>query len=297
MNSMTHARPVSYTRSSTAELHEKAVMRVIELLRSDPSRTWSIRDMARAAFMSPFHFIRVFQEVAGIPPCKFQWALKLHTAKQLLLLTNMSILDTSRKVGYSSLGTFTRRFSELVGFSPNRFRHFAKTAHSAEFQRAMDGYAPPAACEPALTGRVHPPPRFRGTIILACFASRIPQGRPLQYAVADSSQIFRVRRPGHRNFYLHAFGIPRSDANTCWFSDEHMLRGDIRCVVSTAADHVPEELFLRDARPSDPPVLLAMGVLASHRFFAGDRTTDQEHAIGPAQSSCSLGAASGMSAR
>jgi AraC family transcriptional regulator len=280
MNSSTPARPLSYARSYTAELHEKAVTRVIDLLRSDPNRTWSIKDLARAAFMSPFHFIRVFQEVAGIAPCKFQWALKVHTAKQLLLLTDMSILDISMEVGYNSLGTFTRRFSELVGVSPNRFRHFARTTNSADFQRAVDAYEPLSSSEPAIAGHVHAPPRFHGAIMLACFPSRIPQGRPLQHAIADSSHAFRVRRPAHRNFYLHAFGIPRGDTNTPWFTDDNLLRGGTLCTAASA-DQLPEELFLRGAQPTDPPVLVAMGALVANRFSAkiGEGLIDHEPSV------------------
>lgn len=280
MNSSTPARPLSYARSYTAELHEKAVIRVIELLRSDPNRTWSIKDLARAAFMSPFHFIRVFQEVAGIAPCKFQWALKVHTAKQLLLLTDMSILDVSMEVGYNSLGTFTRRFSELVGVSPNRFRHFAKTTNAADFQRAVEAYEPRFSSEPAIAGRVQAPPRFRGAIMLACFPSRIPQGRPLQHAIADSSHSFRIRRPAQRSFYLHAFGVPRSDANTPWFTDDNLLRGGIFCTAA-AGDQLPEDVFLRGAQSTDPPVLVAMGALVANRFSAkiGEGLIDHEQAV------------------
>jgi AraC family transcriptional regulator len=289
MNSIPTARPLTYARTYTAELHEKAVTRVIELLRSDPSRTWSIKDMARAAFMSPFHFIRVFQQVAGIAPCKFQWALKVHTAKQMLLLSNMSIVDISMKIGYSSLGTFTRRFSELVGVSPNRFRHLAKSTNSADFQRVVDRYEPPAPSDCALSGRVHPPPGFRGTVILACFLNRIPQGRPLEHAIADSSHGFRMPRPAHRNFYLHAFGIPRTDANTAWFTDENLLRGAIPCTAAPA-DHLLQEVFLRGPQPTDPPVLVAMGALLANRFAdkAGDGLIEHEHSLAlAAQSSYS----------
>jgi AraC family transcriptional regulator len=264
MNPIPPGRALCYARSSTTELHEKAVTRVIELLRSDPGRTWRIKEMARAAFMSPFHFIRVFQEVAGIAPCKFQWALKLRTAKQLLLLTDLSIFDISERVGYKSFGTFARRFSELVALSPNRFRHLARTTHARELERAAHRFEAPEYAASSLRGRVHVPPRFYGTVILACFPSRIPHARPLQLAAADSSGAFSLPCPKLGTFYLHAFGIPRGDANTPWFTDENLLRGSALCTAS--ADHFPEELFLRGAQPTDPPVLLAMGALIARGF-------------------------------
>jgi AraC family transcriptional regulator len=279
MNSTIPARTLT-ARPYTAEFHEKAVTRVIQLLRSNPNRTWTVKDMARAAFMSPYHFIRVFQEVAGIAPCKFQWALKLHTAKQLLLLTNLPILAISKEVGYNSLGTFTRRFSQLVGLSPSRFRHCAKTTHSADLQRAMDAYEPPPSAESTLTGRVYPPARFRGTIVLACFPSRFPQGQPLHNAVVDSACRFCVHRPPLGDFYLHAFGIPRSDTNTAWFTDENLLRAAIACSASGDA-HLPQELFLRGVQPIDPPVLVAMATLIGKRLSAqiGEQFVDPQRAV------------------
>jgi AraC family transcriptional regulator len=267
MNSITPARPLSFARTYTAELHEKAVTRVIELLRSNPERTWSIKDMARAAFMSPFHFIRVFQEVAEIAPCKFQWVLKIAAAKQLLLRTELPILEISRKVGYNSLGTFTRRFSELVGISPHRFRHLARTTNAAAIQSAIETYESPPRPESVFSGRVHAPARFRGTIVVACFSTRLPQGRPLEHAIADPSDAFRLRRPSAREFYLYAFGVPHTEANTAWFTDENLLRARSFCTAPWA-DQAPQELVLRPAQPTDPPILVALGALAAPGHFA-----------------------------
>ncbi len=108
--------PVTIPRlTPTNDLHYRAVHRVIEMMVADTSKAFNIDDMSRVAYISPYHFIRVFHSVTGVAPCKFLWALKLHAAKELLFASTMPIVDISMEVGYNSLGTFTRRFTQLVG--------------------------------------------------------------------------------------------------------------------------------------------------------------------------------------
>ena len=273
-------RPSTYgfpcrCRTGTAELHYKAVTRVVELLRSEPTRTLSIYEMARVAYISPFHFIRVFQEVTGIAPGKFHWALKVHAAKKLLLTTDMKIVDIAMEVGYKSLGTFTRRFSELVGISPNRFRHLAKTTDLNVDQGIDLRHAPTNEVSIAaapISGRVEAPPSFKGTIVVGCFASPLPQGLPLQYAIVGSSQIYQVRRPNHQTYFLCAFGIPLSGTNMPWFIEDNLLRSSRSLGEPPRNDSLDNaecdryDLTLRTAQPTDPPILLALGALVSTRF-------------------------------
>lgn len=127
--SATHARDDrsgSSLRAETVAAHRRAVERVITHARERLCEPISLHDMSRVAYISPFHFNRVFHEITGLPPAKFVSAMRLEEAKRLLLNTHLSITDICYEVGYNSLGTFTRRFTELVGLGPREFRYLAE---------------------------------------------------------------------------------------------------------------------------------------------------------------------------
>src|SRR5829696_4216702 len=99
---------ISACRADTVAAHRRAVERVISDARERLCEPISLRDMSRVAYISPFHFNRVFHEITGLPPAKFISAMRLDRAKRLLLNTHLSITEICYEVGYNSLGTFTR---------------------------------------------------------------------------------------------------------------------------------------------------------------------------------------------
>lgn len=101
---------------------ERAVTRVIESMHENHGEQLTIDDMARTAMFSKFHFSRVFQRVTGLSPGRFLSAVRVREAKRLLASTSLSITHISHQVGYSSVGTFSSRFTQSVGLSPSRYR-------------------------------------------------------------------------------------------------------------------------------------------------------------------------------
>jgi AraC-like DNA-binding protein len=85
-----------------------------------------IADVARAAGMSPFHFIRRFDELFGTTPHQHRIAARLDRAKQLLA-RGAPVTDVCLEVGWSSLGTFSALFKRRVGQSPSTYRRRART--------------------------------------------------------------------------------------------------------------------------------------------------------------------------
>src|ERR1043166_2566527 len=106
--------PISACREDTVASHRRAVERVIADARERLCEPISLHDMSRVAYLSAFHFNRVFHQITGLPPAKFIQAMRLDEAKRLLLNTQLSITDISFEVGYNSLSTFTRRFTQRV---------------------------------------------------------------------------------------------------------------------------------------------------------------------------------------
>jgi AraC-like DNA-binding protein len=77
--------------------------------------------MARAALMSPAHFSRKFRGAYGETPYAYLMTRRMERAKAFLRL-GMSVTDTCVAVGCTSLGSFSARFSEIVGETPSRYR-------------------------------------------------------------------------------------------------------------------------------------------------------------------------------
>jgi transcriptional regulator GlxA family with amidase domain len=77
--------------------------------------------MARAALMSPAHFSRKFRAAYGETPYSYLMTRRIERAKALLR-QGMSVTDASVTVGCTSLGSFSSRFTEIVGETPSQYR-------------------------------------------------------------------------------------------------------------------------------------------------------------------------------
>jgi AraC-like DNA-binding protein len=77
--------------------------------------------MAAAALMSPSHFSRKFRAAYGETPYSYLMTRRIERAKALLR-QGMSVTETCVAVGCTSLGSFSSRFSEIVGQTPSQYR-------------------------------------------------------------------------------------------------------------------------------------------------------------------------------
>jgi AraC-like DNA-binding protein len=96
--------------------------RARDMLREVHDTPPSIRDVAREAAMSPFHFIRQFESVFGQTPHQFRIQSRLERARHLLALSDYSVTDVCMEVGFSSLGSFSALFARRFGTSPSAYR-------------------------------------------------------------------------------------------------------------------------------------------------------------------------------
>jgi AraC-like DNA-binding protein len=77
--------------------------------------------MASTALMSPAHFSRKFRATYGESPYAYLMTRRIERAKALLR-QGMSVTDTCVTVGCTSLGSFSSRFTEIVGETPSQYR-------------------------------------------------------------------------------------------------------------------------------------------------------------------------------
>jgi AraC-like DNA-binding protein len=86
------------------------------------ARPLDIPALADTALMSPAHFSRRFREAYAETPYSYLMTRRVERAKALLRLGGLSVTDVCLAVGWSSLGSFSARFAELVGESPSEYR-------------------------------------------------------------------------------------------------------------------------------------------------------------------------------
>ncbi|MEV7179842.1 helix-turn-helix transcriptional regulator [Kitasatospora arboriphila] len=78
--------------------------------------------LARDALMSPGHFSRSFRAAYGETPYSYLMTRRIERAKALLRRGDLSVTEVCMAVGCTSLGSFSSRFTELVGESPSAYR-------------------------------------------------------------------------------------------------------------------------------------------------------------------------------
>lgn len=81
-----------------------------------------VEELARGAYMSPGHFSRQFRRAYGESPYAYLMTRRIERAKALLRRGDMSVTEVCMAVGCTSLGSFSARFTELVGETPTAYR-------------------------------------------------------------------------------------------------------------------------------------------------------------------------------
>ena len=94
-------------------------------------RPLDVPALARSAAMSTGHFSRSFKAAFGESPYSYLMTRRIERAKALLRRGDMSVTDVCCSVGFTSLGSFSSRFTELVGESPSAYRALSHTAADA----------------------------------------------------------------------------------------------------------------------------------------------------------------------
>jgi len=95
--------------------------RARDLMDREYAQPLDVPAMAKTALMSPAHFARRFRAVYGETPYTYLMTRRVERAKALLR-EGMSVTDTCMAVGWSSLGSFSTLFTEIVGESPSDCR-------------------------------------------------------------------------------------------------------------------------------------------------------------------------------
>jgi AraC-like DNA-binding protein len=107
---------------SRVGLIDRRIRRSVELMHSQLDQDLSLKDLAAASYLSPFHFARLFKKLTGATPHNYLAAIRTNRAQLLLADADLSIAQVGAKVGYLSSSHFTKAFRLATGTTPREFR-------------------------------------------------------------------------------------------------------------------------------------------------------------------------------
>lgn len=107
---------------SRVGLVDRRIRRSVELMHAQLEQDLSLREIAAASYLSPFHFVRVFKKLTGRTPHAYLASIRTSRAQLLLAEPNLSVTEISSRVGYSSPSHFTKAFRQATGLTPRAFR-------------------------------------------------------------------------------------------------------------------------------------------------------------------------------
>jgi AraC family transcriptional regulator, L-rhamnose operon transcriptional activator RhaR len=109
------------SRSSTFNVHP-VVLRGVQMLEANPSRQWSLTELADALHVAPSYLSRLFRQHLGLPPISYLARWRAERAAALLLGTTRPINDIAEEVGWGDPNYFSRRFKQHFGVSASAYR-------------------------------------------------------------------------------------------------------------------------------------------------------------------------------
>lgn len=105
------------------ELNDLVRLRAVrDRMDREYARPLDVEELARGAHMSAGHFSRQFRQAYGESPYSYLMTRRIERAMALLRQGELNVTEVCFEVGCSSLGTFSSRFSELVGMPPSAYR-------------------------------------------------------------------------------------------------------------------------------------------------------------------------------
>ena len=96
--------------------------RARDLMDREYARPLDVAELARTALMSSAHFSRQFRAAYGETPYSYLMTRRIERAKALLRRGDLTVTEVCFAVGSASLGSFSARFTEIVGETPSEYR-------------------------------------------------------------------------------------------------------------------------------------------------------------------------------
>ena len=108
---------------SRVGLVDRRIRRSVELMHTQLDQDLTLKELAAASYLSPFHFARLFKKLTGASPHNYLAGIRAARAQLLLAETNLSVTEIGARVGYLSGSHFTKAFRLATGTTPREFRN------------------------------------------------------------------------------------------------------------------------------------------------------------------------------
>ena len=118
----TVVKPSTPARPSVPVDLMPSLRRALDLIDSRYAQPLDLDLLAAAAGASKYHFLRCFAATYGQTPAQYLCHRRIERAQDLLRATNLTVTEICNLVGFSSLGSFSSRFHELVGVWPSDYQ-------------------------------------------------------------------------------------------------------------------------------------------------------------------------------
>ncbi|SET17638.1 AraC-type DNA-binding protein [Salinibacillus kushneri] len=121
-NTYKEIESLSAIRTSTREELYRRLSIAHDYIRSYFDKPIKLHDIARIACLSPNHLLRTYSQIYGQTPHQHISAFRIQKAKQLLTESNDNMTDITFKLGFQNPVSFSKKFKQHVGISPNEYR-------------------------------------------------------------------------------------------------------------------------------------------------------------------------------
>jgi AraC-like DNA-binding protein len=246
----------------------EAVVEAARFLAGHCGEPVTLSDVADHVGYSPFHLSRAFERQLGQPPGQFLAAHRFQRAKQLLLSSDERVIDICHEVGFTSVGTFTARFTAAVGQSPVRFRRLPDVLADAPPQPVI---VPGGARDGGgVTGSVRLTPAALATlggaaaVYVGLFRRRTARGFPVSGTLLGDTGDFLLIDVPPGTYWVLSSALPARASAATQLVPSRVVSGAAREPVRvTPGRLVHREVWLDIAAEWDAPVLVALPPLAS----------------------------------
>jgi len=244
--------------------HERAVnAAILQMVRRMEDTSLTSEKLATAASYSPFHFDRIFRSVTGIPPRLFLAALRFQKSKRLLQKSSLSATEVGLAVGYSSFGTFSAKFAQYIGLSPQQFRQHIEGKMIGLSDLRSIGLPEQHSGSSTLKGTVAAPGHFRGIVCVGLFPKPIPIGTPVACTMMLDAGAYSIPDVPDGSYSILSIAFSWEDSPEEYLHPKHALRGKASGKITVQNGRVNGDTFvqLRPPRFYDPPILVSLPVL------------------------------------